>query len=66
MIPASYLFKDAFHQSFYEPDIEAAVERHRRTHRGLGIFAWLRLRLAKADTASDKAALGRAQQAFQG
>lgn len=31
MIPASYLFKDAFQKTWYEPDIEDAVERHQHT-----------------------------------
>lgn len=66
MIPASYLFKDAFHQSFYEPDIETAVERHRRTRGGLGIFTWLRFWPARANTGSAKAALHRARHVFQG
>lgn len=42
MIPASYLFKDVFQQSFYDPDIAAAVERHHRDHPGPGLFARLR------------------------
>lgn len=42
MIPASYLYKDVFRQAFYDPDVGNAIERHHRTHRGRGIFAWLR------------------------
>lgn len=42
MIPASYLFKDVFRQSFYDPDIAAAVERHHRDHPGPGLFERLR------------------------
>lgn len=43
MIPASYLFKDAFRQSFYDPDVAAAVDRH-RSNRGTGLFSLLRRR----------------------
>jgi hypothetical protein len=42
MIPASYLFKDVFRQSFYDPDIAAAIDRHHRDHPGPGLFARLR------------------------
>lgn len=42
MIPASYLFKDVFRQSFYDTDIVEAVERHRRDHPGPGLFTRLR------------------------
>jgi hypothetical protein len=41
MIPASYLFKDVFHQTFYDPDIAAAVERH-HDHPGPGLLARFR------------------------
>jgi hypothetical protein len=43
MIPASYLFQDVFRQSFYDPDIADAIQRHRE-HRGPGLFARLRRR----------------------
>src|SRR5690606_41262976 len=41
MIPASYLFKDVFQQSFYDPDIAEAATRHRRMQTGRHIFSWL-------------------------
>lgn len=44
MIPASYLFKDAFQQSFYDPDIAEAVQRQRHGRTGRNVFGWLRRR----------------------
>ncbi len=38
MIPASYLFKDVFQKTWYEPDIEAAIEREKP--RGHGVTSW--------------------------
>lgn len=45
MIPASYLFKDVFQKTWYDPDIEAAIERQKP--RGHGVISWLS-RLARA------------------
>ena len=42
MIPASYLFKDVFQQSFHDPDFAAAAARHRHGRTGRHIFSWLR------------------------
>ena len=55
MIPASYLFKDVFHQSFYDPDITDAIQRHRNS-RGPGPLS--RLRRHHQQTSSALSALG--------
>ena len=55
MIPASYLFKDVFHQSFYDPDIADAIQRHRNS-RGPGLLS--RLRRHHQQTSSALSALG--------
>ncbi|MBJ3783519.1 hypothetical protein [Devosia sediminis] len=56
MIPASYMFKDAFQQSFYEnPDIAAAAERQRQTQPGRPILTrWLQALKGKAAARRDE------------
>ena len=41
MIPASYLFKDVYRQTWLDPDIEAAIERQANIGKGRPI--WTRL-----------------------
>ena len=55
MIPASYLFKDVFQQSFQDPDKANAIQRHRDS-RGPGLFA--RLRRRHQQTSSAPSAIG--------
>lgn len=53
MIPASYLFKDIYNQTWLDANVDAVTESRRSPHKGYPI--WIKLRHALASLSLPKA-----------